>query len=195
MVNREDQVLGSRGRRAATPYQLARGVAGALTAFKQSKTNSTHICYLSVGSASPSTINFNGASNEFETFNHDRPHCADHIPCLRQNGAPRDQPARAGSNRGRGAWLSHARRCSAPVARGPQKQSFDPSRSGPPGCRRRINSHGNSRSSHGSQLPCPAIALASGLVAFAPTRPLIEQQGEPEARQVAPGPPGLCGTT
>jgi hypothetical protein len=49
-----------------------RGVASALTTFKQSKTNSTHICYLSVGSASPSTINFNGASNEFETFNHDR---------------------------------------------------------------------------------------------------------------------------
>jgi hypothetical protein len=50
-----------------------------------------------VGSASPSTINFNGASNEFETFNHHRPHCADHIPCLRQNGAPRDQPARVQS--------------------------------------------------------------------------------------------------
>jgi len=36
-----------------------------------------------------------------------------------------DQPARAGSNRGRGAWLSHARRWilrSAPMARGPQKR-------------------------------------------------------------------------
>ena len=102
-----------------------RGVASAVTTFKQSKTNSTHICYLSVGSVSPSTINFNGASNEFETFTHDRPHCADHYsrPFAKMERLGVNQPAPgpiAGVGLGYltlGGGFYAARRCARPQKR------------------------------------------------------------------------------